>query len=163
MAGVAIVSLVAGTQLNEVVRTGSQAKARESSFAAVQGTWRVIELLRTDLQRAGYYENSSSKPGLQVKMTHPSPLKVKVASDVLVFQSPDEQEMIVYRFVNGQLLRTAGRDPKIVLDKITDLGFQQALDGKVLNVTFTIGVAPEYDVASSVLCFTGRFRRADQG
>ena len=161
MTGVAIISLIAGTQLNEVIRTGAQAKARESSFAAVQAAWGVVDLLRTDLQRAGYYENSTSKPGLHVKMTHSSPLKVKVASDVLVFQTVDGREIIVYRFVNGQLFRTSGQNPKTVLDRIADFGFQQALDGQVINVSFSVGVSPEYEVSSSVLHFTGRFRRAD--
>ena len=162
MIGVSIVSLIAGTQLNQAVYGSAQAKARESSFAAVQAAWGVVDLLRTDLQRAGYYENSSSKPGLHVKMTHPSPLKVKVASDVLVFQSADGQETIVYRFVNGQLFRSSGQNPKIVLDRIADFGFRQVLDGQVINVTFSVGVSPEYEVSSSVLHFTGRFRRAEE-
>src|SRR5258706_11807373 len=160
MTGVAIVSLVAGTQLNEIVRTSSEAKARESSFATVQATWRVIELLRTDLQRAGYYETASTVPGLNVKISHPSPLTVKVANDVLVFHSPNGREVIVYRCVNGQLIPSAGEKSKIVLDRIADFGFRRALDGEVINVTITVGVSPEFDVSSSTLCFTGRFRRA---
>ncbi len=160
--GVAIISLLAGTQLNEVVRTGSQAEARESSFAAVQATWRVVELLRTDLQRAGYYETAGTVPGLNVKMSHSSPLNVKVASDVLVFHSADGKEVIVYRFVNGQLFRSDGKKSKIVLDRIADFGFRRALDGEMINVNFSVGVAPEYDVSSSVLCFTGRFRKAEE-
>jgi len=160
--GIAIISLVAGTQLNEVVRTVSQAEARESSFAAVQGTWRVVELLRTDLQRAGYYETTGTGPGLNVKMSHSFPLNVKVANDVLVFHSADGQEVIVYRFVNGQLFRSDGKKSKIVLDRIADFGFRRALDGEMINVNFSVGVSPEYHVSSSVLCFSGRFRRAEE-
>jgi len=162
MVGVGIVGVVAGTQLNEIVRTASQAKAHESSYAAVQSTWRVVEMLRTDLQRAGYYETASATKGLNVKMRHDSPLTVKVANDVMVFHSPDGQEIIIYRFVNGQLFRSDGRKSKIVLDRIADFGFRRALDGQMINVTFSVGVAPEFDVSSSALCFTGRFRRADE-
>lgn len=160
---VAIVGVAIGTQVNETIHGNTQAEARESSFATVQSTWRVVELLRTDLQRAGYYETSSAPvAGLNVKMSHPSPLKVKVANDVMVFHSPNGQETIVYRFVNGQLFRSDGQRAKIVLNGIADFGFRQALDGEMINVNFSVGVAPEYDVPSSVLCFTGRFRRAEE-
>jgi hypothetical protein len=69
--------------------------------------------------------------------------------------------VIVYRFVNGQLFRSDGQKPKIVLDRIADVGFRRALDGQLINVTITVGVSPEFDVSSSTLCFTGRFRRAE--
>jgi hypothetical protein len=128
----------------------------------VQATWTVVEMLRADLQRAGYYENAAPAPGLNVKISHPRPLSVKVASDVMVFHSPDGSEVIAYRFVNGQLTRSTGKRERIALDRIADCGFRRALDGEVINVTIAVGVAPQYDVASSMLCFTGRFRRAEQ-
>jgi hypothetical protein len=155
----AVMGVLAGSGLAER-NVSAQSVAQEQNQAAVQSSWGALELFRSDLERAGFYQVKYPEWGTTVQLKAAAPLRVtRAQKDYLELRSPDGRETISYHFTDGRLVRTAsGKGAQVLLQKVTYFNMQQVLDGAVVNVAFSVGVFDAKRPASDVHFF-GHFRR----
>ena len=136
--------LVAGQFFTARTMQVAQAASQEHQLAAMQAARGAMNLIKYDMERAGYAEVSP--------MSHAS-IRIQGASDALhlteataqslIFRSPDSRDTVEYRVEGSRLMRIAtGRDNEHVLLLANAMNFQirPATAGSTLNVAFAIPV-----------------------
>ncbi len=151
---VATVGMIAGNELGQQQAQSAQASSMEQNMSAVQAALGVLDMLKSDMQRAGFAERNFPEPDVTVALTRNAPLElVEAGRDCLVFRSPDAQENISYRIEGQRLVRTASGQTKVLLQKVGYFNIQRVLDGTAVNLAFSLESGVE-------LHFAERFQRA---
>jgi hypothetical protein len=159
--------LLAGQFFTARTMQVAQAASQERQLAAMQSARGAMNLIKYDMERAGYVETSPlSRASFQVHFgqvhfgqVHSGAgsadmLELTQATpQTLLFRAPDGRATVEYRCDGARLSRiAAGRDSEHVLLLANALNFQirQSGDGSTVNVAFAIEVgAAESPVKSA--------------
>jgi hypothetical protein len=159
-----IVGLVSGLLAGQffTARTMQVAEAatQERQLAAIQSARGAMNLIKYDMERAGYVETSPmSRASFQMHSGAGSEDVLQLTQAMpqsLSFRSPDGRATVEYRCEGTRLSRTAaGRDSEHVLLLAKALNFQirQSRDGDTVNVAFAIEVGAGASPLKSVSRF----------
>jgi hypothetical protein len=125
----------------------AQAASQERQLAAIQSGRGAMNLIKYDMERAGYAEASPmSRASFRVHSSGGSNDALQLTQATphsLVFQSLDGRDTVEYRCEGKRLSRLAtGKESEHVLLLENALNFQirQTSDGNTLNVAFAIPV-----------------------
>jgi Tfp pilus assembly protein PilW len=136
--------LIAGQFFTARTMLVAQAASQEHQLAALQAARGAMNLIKYDMERAGYAEASPmSHASFQVQRSNDSLQLVDATAQSLVFRSPDGLDTVEYRAEGARLSRIAtGRESEHVLLLANALNFQirPATAGSTLNVAFAIPI-----------------------
>jgi hypothetical protein len=122
----------------------AQAASQEHQLAAMQAARGAMNLIKYDMERAGYAEASPmSHASFRVQGSSDSLQLVEATAQSLLFRSPDGRDTVEYRAEGARLSRIAtGRESENVLLLSNAMNFQirPATAGSTLNVAFAIPV-----------------------
>jgi hypothetical protein len=156
--------LLAGQFFTARTMQVAQAASQERQLAAMQSARGAMNLIKYDMERAGYAEplpmsrasfrvrsSAGSGDALQFKQAAPQSLR---------FGSPDGRDTVEYRCEGARLWRIAtGKESEhvVLLENAVNFQIRQMDEGATLNVAFSIPVSGAAGAQASVL---GHFVRA---
>jgi hypothetical protein len=136
--------LVAGQFFTARTMQVAQAASQEHQLAALQAARGAMNLIKYDMERAGYAEVSPlSHASFRVQGSQDALQLAEATPQSLLFRSPDGHDTVEYRVEGARLSRIAtGRESEHVLLLANALNFQirPATAGSTLNVAFAIPV-----------------------
>ena len=137
-----LVGLLTGGAIIEKNMQVAQASSREQELAAVQAAHEAMDVIKNDMERAGYAETRPGSHDAAVRVVHTDTLKItKAFATVLAFRSPEGFD-ITYELSNGKLTRSAGSESQVLLDNAKDFRVQATIEGETVNLAFWVPVAP---------------------
>ena len=139
--------LVAGQFFTARTMQVAQAASQEHQLAAIQSARGAMNLIKYDMERAGYAEVSPPShasfriQGSLIQVSNDALRLTQTTPQSLLFHSPDGRDTVEYRCEGARLSRIAtGRESEHVLLLANALNFQirQEGDGNTVNVAFAI-------------------------
>jgi hypothetical protein len=136
--------LLAGQFFTARTMQVAQAASQEHQLAAIQAARGAMNLIKYDMERAGYAEVSPmSHASFRIESSKDALQLAEATSQSLLFRSPDARDTVEYRIEGARLSRIAtGRESEHVVLLQNALNFQvrPATAGSTLNVAFAIPV-----------------------
>lgn len=157
-----LVGLLAGGAIVEKNMQVAEASSREQGLAATQAARGAMDIVKNDMERAGYAEMLPGSHDVAVRVSHTDTLEITRAfAKILAFRAPDGGE-IVYEFNNGKLTRSTNSENHVLLETAKDFKVQSADDGQTVNLAFWIPVAAPADSRANQAPAYAHFVRASE-
>jgi type II secretory pathway component PulJ len=136
--------LMAGQFFTARTMQVAQAASQEHQLAAMQAARGAMNLIKYDMERAGYAEVSPmSHAAFRVQGSKDGMALKQATAESLLFSSSDGRDTVEYRLEGARLSRIAtGKESEHVVLLANALNFQvrPATAGSTLNVAFTIPI-----------------------
>lgn len=135
-----LIGLLAGGAIVERNMQTAQAASREQGLAAIQAARGAMDIMKADMERAGYAETRPNSKTVAVQVDHSDPLKIsKAFGQILAFKTPAGED-IVYGYDNGKLVRNSPGESQVLLENAQDFKVQASNEGDTINLAFWIPV-----------------------
>ena len=139
--------ILAGAAFTEKSKRYNASASREQMLAAIQTVRGAMDMIKSDMERAGYIETIPTDRIVAMRLSSPDPMELLKATPAsLEFRVPGQAETIKYEMQGTKLVRSVGNRSLVLLQNARD--FRVAATDGAVNVAFAIPVdqttAPVY-------------------
>ena len=157
-----LIGLLAGGAIITKNMQVAEAASREQGLAAIQAARGAMDIVKTDMERAGYAETRPASNDVAVRVSHSDTLQLtKAFAQTLAFRTPEGSE-IVYEFDNGKLTRANSGERQVLLENARDFKVQPVNDGETVNLAFWVPVGQPSGSKTSQAPAYAHFVRASE-
>jgi hypothetical protein len=165
LAVAAALGALAGSLWTSHNLTQAHAAEREQSLAAYQSATGAMELLRADLERAGFVEIDPLKTHVAAVVAHPDPMTITAVNltTALVLRCQDGNHAVIYTVDGGKLVRTeTGAEARsaVLLRNVARAQFQEVKEHDAFNVSFSVRLDNGWGGPAAEAHLFSHFRRA---
>lgn len=145
---VLVLGILAGHSLTRRSMNVDQASAREQELASLQAAQGAINMMKFDMERAGYAETVPPSTAVAVRLEHDEdaqpPLMLATAfGQLLAFRSPDSGHRVSYETQGRQLVRVENHERLVLMEDARNFKVRTVAEGKVINVAFDVPVGTQ--------------------
>jgi hypothetical protein len=140
---VLVCGILVGQGLTQRNMSAEQLSSREHELAAIQAARGAMDMIKSDLERAGYAETIPPSTAVAVRVKHPASDELIVAPSTgqsLSFRSSDGRESVAYEMEGHRLVRIIAGERRVLLQDARDFKVRPVNDGQSLNIAFWIPV-----------------------